>query len=362
VQYEPFGQRRKPSALATPAALLSTRSVGFTGHESDDEFGLINMRGRIYDPNTARFLTPDPFVQAPFFSQSLNQYTYVFNNPVNFVDPTGFQCAGAPNCIETGPDGGGSGTGGGNGGPIYECASWNPFSCFFNLRSGGAGAASSTQQQQPTRMDASRQGADVGAGWVGSETAAGQICSACHGGGGIYATPFDVSPPQEDPWPQQLHLAFKLGDVQQETENTGDNEDQTTLKRTAARLLSNPRFQDAALRTAVDAAVLTLSARALAYGATYTFFGKPLLFNLLAGENTYGRSGVGMTMALTRQNALYDDVIANTGYPKASPPIPHFPGFSNLFGAVLSSALESALEVGQQINGPAAGWPSGISW
>ncbi|MEK7703689.1 MAG: Hint domain-containing protein, partial [Myxococcota bacterium] len=37
------------------------------------------------------FTSPDPFVQAPFSSQSLNRYSYVFNNPLNATDPTGFE-------------------------------------------------------------------------------------------------------------------------------------------------------------------------------------------------------------------------------------------------------------------------------
>ncbi|MDR1153699.1 MAG: hypothetical protein LBL04_03230 [Bacteroidales bacterium] len=35
---------------------------GFTGHEHLDEFGLINMNGRMYDPVVGRFLSPDLFV------------------------------------------------------------------------------------------------------------------------------------------------------------------------------------------------------------------------------------------------------------------------------------------------------------
>jgi RHS repeat-associated protein len=66
-----------------------TRS-GFTGHQHDTDLGLIDMRGRIYDPLAGRFLTPDPIMQAPFWSQGLNRYSYTFNDPVNNVDPSGF--------------------------------------------------------------------------------------------------------------------------------------------------------------------------------------------------------------------------------------------------------------------------------
>jgi len=62
---------------------------GYTGHEMIDEFGLINMNGRIYDPQLCRFLAPDRFVQAPGNSQSFNRYSYCLNNPLKYTDPSG---------------------------------------------------------------------------------------------------------------------------------------------------------------------------------------------------------------------------------------------------------------------------------
>ena len=62
---------------------------GYTGHEHLPEFGLINMNGRMYDPVLGRFLSPDPFVQAPDFSQSFNRYSYCWNNPLVYTDPSG---------------------------------------------------------------------------------------------------------------------------------------------------------------------------------------------------------------------------------------------------------------------------------
>lgn len=49
------------------------------------------MNGRVYDPWLGRFLSPDPIVQAPNYSQSYNRYSYVFNNPLKYVDPTGYE-------------------------------------------------------------------------------------------------------------------------------------------------------------------------------------------------------------------------------------------------------------------------------
>ncbi len=63
---------------------------GFTGHEMLDLVGLVHMGGRVYDPISARFLSPDPFVQAPDNLQNLNRYSYVLNNPLSYTDPSGF--------------------------------------------------------------------------------------------------------------------------------------------------------------------------------------------------------------------------------------------------------------------------------
>ena len=62
---------------------------GYTGHEHLPWFGLINMNARLYDPALGRFLSPDPYVQAPDFSQSFNRYSYCLNNPLRYGDPTG---------------------------------------------------------------------------------------------------------------------------------------------------------------------------------------------------------------------------------------------------------------------------------
>jgi RHS repeat-associated protein len=82
-QFHAFGL---PIDSATAAL---TRS-GFTGHQHDTDLGLIDMKGRVYDPLASRFTSPDPITQAPFWSQGLNRYSYVFNDPINHTDPSGF--------------------------------------------------------------------------------------------------------------------------------------------------------------------------------------------------------------------------------------------------------------------------------
>jgi RHS repeat-associated protein len=75
---------------STVSASSNETHRGFTGHEMLDAVGLVHMGGRIYDPITARFLSPDPFVQSPDNLQNLNRYSYVLNNPLSFTDPSGF--------------------------------------------------------------------------------------------------------------------------------------------------------------------------------------------------------------------------------------------------------------------------------
>ncbi|WP_338041903.1 RHS repeat-associated core domain-containing protein [Myxococcus eversor] len=90
-KYEPYGGRRYPHSMGSPQTRGNSRvRQGFTGHEHDEEVGLINMRGRMYDPRLGRFLSADPLFSGPRMSQVLNRYSYVLNNPVRYTDPSGF--------------------------------------------------------------------------------------------------------------------------------------------------------------------------------------------------------------------------------------------------------------------------------
>jgi RHS repeat-associated protein len=86
--FGPFGERINLDG-SRKEALMSGVSFGYTGHEHDDELGLINMRGRVYDPMARKFLTPDPIVSDVMVGGSWNPYSYVQNNPIRFVDPSG---------------------------------------------------------------------------------------------------------------------------------------------------------------------------------------------------------------------------------------------------------------------------------
>jgi RHS repeat-associated protein len=68
--------------------------LGYDAQYTSTDTGLIYLRARTYDPQTAQFLSVDPLVgvtRAP--------YNYASNNPINAIDPSGLDthgyCAGA---------------------------------------------------------------------------------------------------------------------------------------------------------------------------------------------------------------------------------------------------------------------------
>ncbi len=61
-----------------------------------DGADIIHMNGRIYDSHLARFVQADPIIQAPEVLGSLNRYSYVWNNPLNMTDPSGYMGCRVP--------------------------------------------------------------------------------------------------------------------------------------------------------------------------------------------------------------------------------------------------------------------------
>jgi RHS repeat-associated protein len=68
----------------------STTDRGFTGYEHLDQFNLINMNGWVYDPLIGRMLGSDITEQDTDNTQIFNRYSYCFNNPLKYTDPTGW--------------------------------------------------------------------------------------------------------------------------------------------------------------------------------------------------------------------------------------------------------------------------------
>jgi RHS repeat-associated protein len=116
----PFGARRNPSTWVNP----TITATGWTGQVSDDDIwastavtqygythqtmlGLFmelnHMNGRVQDAITGRFLSADPNIPDPAIAADYNRYSYVRNNPLTLIDPSGFDaspdCAN-PDCTE----------------------------------------------------------------------------------------------------------------------------------------------------------------------------------------------------------------------------------------------------------------------
>lgn len=79
-QYDPWGE-----VLAGG----TKNKFQYTGQEKDSETGLNYYNARYYDPHTRHFTQADDIIQDPYDPQSLNRYSYVKNNPVNYKDPSG---------------------------------------------------------------------------------------------------------------------------------------------------------------------------------------------------------------------------------------------------------------------------------
>jgi len=79
--YLPFGHQREHTGT-------SVTDYRFTDQEYDASSGLYNYDARLYDPVIGRFIA-DPVTQDLYAPQLLNRYSYVGNNPLLYIDPTG---------------------------------------------------------------------------------------------------------------------------------------------------------------------------------------------------------------------------------------------------------------------------------
>jgi RHS repeat-associated protein len=89
--YEPFGRVNSDLTDLDPDrnGVHYGEQFQFTGQEFEPETGLFNYKARIYDPETGRFLQPDPKHSERAGFDNWDRYQYANNNPVNFTDPTG---------------------------------------------------------------------------------------------------------------------------------------------------------------------------------------------------------------------------------------------------------------------------------
>jgi len=80
--YAPYGQRRSGGEFASDR--------GWLGQIEDDTSRLSYLNARYYDPNLARFISPDPLYDGAN-PQSINPYAYGLNSPIAHADPDGLK-------------------------------------------------------------------------------------------------------------------------------------------------------------------------------------------------------------------------------------------------------------------------------
>lgn len=81
IKYFPHGLSRSSSGTLPDQK--------FTGQRLDLSTELYYYGARYYDPEIGRFISADTIVPDFTNPQSLNRYTYVLNNPLKYIDPSG---------------------------------------------------------------------------------------------------------------------------------------------------------------------------------------------------------------------------------------------------------------------------------
>ncbi|MBU0496713.1 MAG: RHS repeat-associated core domain-containing protein [Candidatus Thermoplasmatota archaeon] len=61
----------------------------YTGKERDEETGQLYLGARYFNPKIKRWMQPDNVIPGINNPQALNRYSYNYNNPLIYIDPTG---------------------------------------------------------------------------------------------------------------------------------------------------------------------------------------------------------------------------------------------------------------------------------
>ncbi|NLW48762.1 MAG: hypothetical protein GXY86_15720 [Firmicutes bacterium] len=81
-EYTPFGGKHSVNGELEKAAK-------FTGKDLDEDVGLYYFNARWYDQETGRFVSEDSYRGEINNPRTLNYYSYCWNNPILYIDPTG---------------------------------------------------------------------------------------------------------------------------------------------------------------------------------------------------------------------------------------------------------------------------------
>ena len=95
--FSAFGNRRDPGSWSGPPSTLDLNKIAGLSRQGytfqtwlGQSMGLNHMNGRVEDAILGRFLSPDPRIPDPSNAQSYNRFSYVNNNPLSMIDPSGF--------------------------------------------------------------------------------------------------------------------------------------------------------------------------------------------------------------------------------------------------------------------------------
>jgi RHS repeat-associated protein len=75
----------------------------YTGQISESQLGIYFYNARYYDPYLARFISPDTLIPQPGSPLAWDRYSYTYNNPIRYSDPTGNRaCSTMEECEDLG--------------------------------------------------------------------------------------------------------------------------------------------------------------------------------------------------------------------------------------------------------------------
>src|SRR5947207_12446607 len=103
-----YGNRRNAPTWSGPPTnpdltlMNGVTRRGYTGQTVLGTMGLAHLNGRVQDAITGRLLSADPYVPDPGNTRSFHRYGYVYNNPLSYTDPTGFEGEDIETVIVTG--------------------------------------------------------------------------------------------------------------------------------------------------------------------------------------------------------------------------------------------------------------------
>ena len=85
IEYDEYGVIANPEGVNTGGNIFA-----YTGHVYEESTGLYYAKARYYDAEIGRFVSEDSYRGEANDPASLNLYGYVKNNPVNYVDLSGY--------------------------------------------------------------------------------------------------------------------------------------------------------------------------------------------------------------------------------------------------------------------------------